>query len=66
MNSEVRGCASTFLRNLTSYIETFGIQGPESYVYTSRSNCLTVPGIDDVADYAETIVSHIISDQSVI
>jgi myosin I len=25
-------------------------------VYTSRSNCLSVSGIDDTADYAETLV----------
>ncbi|KIJ53790.1 hypothetical protein M422DRAFT_202039 [Sphaerobolus stellatus SS14] len=35
--------------------EAFGIQGPEAYQYISRSNCLTVPGIDDVADYGETL-----------
>jgi len=35
--------------------ETFGLQGPESYAFTSRSNCLDVPGIDDVADFSETI-----------
>ena len=36
--------------------ETFGIQGPEAYAYTSISNCLEVPGIDDVADFEETLV----------
>ncbi|KAF8587018.1 myosin-1 [Ramaria rubella] len=35
--------------------ESFGLQGPEAYAYTSRSNCLEVAGIDDVADFAETI-----------
>ncbi|KAF7337503.1 Microfilament motor [Mycena sanguinolenta] len=35
--------------------EMFGLQGPEAYVYTSQSNCLDVPGIDDVEDYGETI-----------
>ncbi|KAF8215889.1 microfilament motor [Mycena galopus ATCC 62051] len=35
--------------------EMFGLQGPEAYVYTSQSNCLDVPGIDDVEDYHETI-----------
>ena len=34
----------------------FGLQGPESYAYTSRSNCLEVQGIDDVADFRETLV----------
>jgi myosin-1 len=37
--------------------ETFGIQGPEAYAYTSLSNCLDVPGIDDVKDFEETLVS---------
>ncbi|EIW86978.1 myosin class I heavy chain [Coniophora puteana RWD-64-598 SS2] len=35
--------------------EQFGLQGPESYAYTSLSNCLDVQGIDDTADYSETI-----------
>ncbi|KAF9507018.1 hypothetical protein BS47DRAFT_1373992 [Hydnum rufescens UP504] len=35
--------------------EMFGLQGPESYAYTSRSNCLEVQGIDDVADFNETL-----------
>jgi myosin heavy subunit len=35
----------------------FGLQGPEGYAYISRSNCLEVEGIDDVADWAETLVS---------
>lgn len=35
----------------------FGIQGPEAYAYTSRSNCLDVQDIDDVKDFTETIVS---------
>lgn len=33
----------------------YGIQGPESYVYTSRSGCLDVPSIDDLDDFAETL-----------
>jgi len=37
--------------------ETFGIQGPEAYAYTSTSNCLDVSGIDDVKDFEETLVS---------
>jgi len=37
--------------------ETFGIQGPEAYAYTSMSNCLDVSGIDDVKDFEETLVS---------
>ncbi|OBZ80013.1 Myosin-1 [Grifola frondosa] len=35
--------------------EAFGLQGPEAYAYTSLSNCLEVPGIDDVQDFGETI-----------
>lgn len=36
--------------------EDFGLQGPEAYAYTSMSNCLEVQDIDDVKDYADTIV----------
>lgn len=42
-------------------LETFGIQGPEAYAYTSLSNCLDVPGIDDVEDFQETLVSSHLS-----
>ncbi len=38
-----------------NYREAFGIQGPEAYAYTANSKCLDVNGIDDVADYNETI-----------
>lgn len=34
----------------------FGLQGPEAYAYTSLSNCLDVQDIDDVREYADTIV----------
>ncbi|KAI9828899.1 MAG: class II myosin [Phylliscum demangeonii] len=37
------------------YRETFGVQQPKDYVYTSRSNCLDVPGMDDVADFKDTL-----------
>ena len=37
--------------------EAFGLQTPDAYAYTSLSNCLDVPGIDDVQDFSETIVS---------
>ncbi|KAI8331545.1 P-loop containing nucleoside triphosphate hydrolase protein [Chlamydoabsidia padenii] len=37
------------------YKEQFGLQGPESFLYTSKSNCLNVDGIDDVKDYQETV-----------
>ncbi|RPD82286.1 hypothetical protein L226DRAFT_21648 [Lentinus tigrinus ALCF2SS1-7] len=35
--------------------EAFGLQTPEAYAYTSLSNCLDVPGIDDSHDFSETI-----------
>ncbi|KAG7005899.1 myosin-1 [Physcia stellaris] len=35
--------------------EIFGIQQPQSYVYTSRSKCFDVPGIDDAADFKDTL-----------
>ncbi|KAJ3549900.1 hypothetical protein NM688_g5132 [Phlebia brevispora] len=34
--------------------ESYGIQTPDAYAYTSVSNCLDVQGIDDVKDFAET------------
>lgn len=40
---------------LTTYSETFGIQQPQQYLYTSRSSCLDVPGMDDVADFNDTL-----------
>ncbi|CAB4474879.1 hypothetical protein RhiirA5_351135 [Rhizophagus irregularis] len=39
----------------SEYQEQFGIQGPESYLYTSKSDCLDVDGIDDVEDFEETL-----------
>lgn len=39
----------------------FGLQGPESYAYTSRSGCLDVPGIDDSKDFADTQVNTLTS-----
>jgi myosin-1 len=42
-----------------SLAELFGIQGPESYAYTSLSKCLEVSDINDVRDYGETLVSTI-------
>ncbi|EPE06184.1 myosin 1 myo5 [Ophiostoma piceae UAMH 11346] len=38
-----------------SYRQNFGIQGPEAYIYTSRSKCLDVDGIDDIAEYRDTL-----------
>lgn len=37
--------------------EIYGIQGPETYTYTSGSKCVSVDGIDDVQDFAETLRS---------
>lgn len=38
-----------------NYRETFGVQKPESYVYTSRSKCFNVDGIDDLVDHKDTL-----------
>jgi myosin-1 len=40
---------------LTVVADAFGIQGPESYVYTSASKCFDVAGMDDTADFNETV-----------
>ncbi|KAI7904550.1 P-loop containing nucleoside triphosphate hydrolase protein [Cokeromyces recurvatus] len=37
------------------YQQSFGIQGPDSYLYTSKSNCLDVNGINDIQDFQETL-----------
>lgn len=33
----------------------FGVQGPETYLYTNKSKCFDVDGIDDVAEFRDTI-----------
>ncbi|KAI9835745.1 MAG: hypothetical protein M1819_001923 [Sarea resinae] len=38
-----------------NYREMFGIQQPQSYIYTSRSKCFDVDGIDDHNDFKDTI-----------
>lgn len=38
-----------------NYRETFGVQQPQSYLYTSRSKCFDVQGIDDGAEYKDTL-----------
>lgn len=38
-----------------NYRELFGIQQPSTYLYTSRSQCLDVNGIDDHGDFKETV-----------
>ena len=35
--------------------DTYGIQTPETYRYTNDSKCTSVDGIDDIADFKETI-----------
>ncbi|KAL0142345.1 P-loop containing nucleoside triphosphate hydrolase protein [Mucor lusitanicus] len=35
--------------------KSFGLQGPESFLYTSKSGCLDVPGINDINDFQETL-----------
>ncbi|GMM31126.1 myosin 3 [Martiniozyma asiatica (nom. inval.)] len=37
------------------YKQTFGVQSPEQYVYTAASQCTSVDGIDDIADFKGTI-----------
>lgn len=37
------------------YQLSFGIQGPETYVYTSAAKCVDAEGIDDAKDFQETI-----------
>lgn len=38
-----------------AYRTNFGVQTPETYLYTSKSKCFDVDGIDDIADFKETI-----------
>ncbi|CCG23891.1 Myo5 Class I myosin [Candida orthopsilosis Co 90-125] len=37
------------------YQQQFGIQGPETYVYTSAAKCISVDGIDDGKDFKDTL-----------
>lgn len=37
------------------YRDLFGIQMPESYTYTSRSQTTSVPNVDDVKEFQETL-----------
>lgn len=37
------------------YRESFGVQTPETYIYTSRSKCFNVDGIDDLAEFNDTL-----------
>jgi myosin-1 len=38
-----------------TYRDQFGVQEPDKYVYTSRSKCFNVDGIDDLAEYRDTL-----------
>jgi len=38
-----------------NYRTNFGVQKPETYLYTSKSQCLDVDGIDDLAEYQDTL-----------
>ncbi|KAF2146903.1 uncharacterized protein K452DRAFT_294428 [Aplosporella prunicola CBS 121167] len=37
------------------YRELFGLQQPDAYVYLSRSKCYDVDGIDDLAEFKDTL-----------
>lgn len=37
------------------FADNFGIQQPQSYLYTSRSKCFDVQGIDDASDFNDTL-----------
>jgi myosin-1 len=37
------------------YRQNYGVQKPETYIYTSKSRCLDVDGIDDLQDWKDTI-----------
>ncbi|GMF81475.1 unnamed protein product [Aspergillus oryzae] len=50
--------------NITNYlleksrvvaVDMFGVQQPQSYLYTSRSKCFDVPGVDDNAEFRDTL-----------
>ncbi|KAI0538944.1 P-loop containing nucleoside triphosphate hydrolase protein [Xylaria digitata] len=38
-----------------NYRTMFGIQKPETYAYLSRSKCFNVDGIDDIAEFRDTL-----------
>ncbi|KAF2972524.1 hypothetical protein GQX73_g1162 [Xylaria multiplex] len=38
-----------------NYRSMFGIQKPETYAYLSRSKCFNVDGIDDIAEFRDTL-----------
>lgn len=57
MRNGVSTSCQHFCITLTVNIDSFGLQAPELYAYTSMSNCLDVQSIDDSKDYAATLVS---------
>ena len=38
-----------------NYRTNYGVQKPETYLYTNKSKCFDVDGIDDLADYRDTL-----------
>jgi myosin-1 len=38
-----------------NYRQNYGVQTPDTYLYTSRSKCLSVDGIDDLTDFQDTL-----------
>ena len=38
-----------------NYRDQYGVQEPDKYLYTSKSKCFNVDGIDDLADYQDTL-----------
>lgn len=41
----------------TQYQQSYGIQGPETYVYTSAAKCVDADGIDDAREFKETLAA---------
>lgn len=37
------------------YQQSFGIQGPETYIYTSAAKCINVDGVNDSKDFEDTL-----------
>ncbi|ODV79024.1 myosin-5 isoform [Suhomyces tanzawaensis NRRL Y-17324] len=37
------------------YQQAYGIQGPETYIYTSAAKCINVDGVDDNKDFQDTL-----------
>src|SRR3954454_22437336 len=38
-----------------TYQQNYGVQKPETYLYTSKSKCYNVDGIDGIRDYQDTL-----------